>query len=334
MVMAEQTRFLQRFCFSFIAKSIDEWSPFAGLEESAAELKGRVALLSLLVSLGFFLLYFPILIVLGISLEFSVLLALAFVLFLVVFVLTQWLFSLWLYYRVENRRHEVEKILPDFLLLVSSNIRAGSTPFASFRLSALPQFGLLSREVGFATAKSLGNQSFERALSDIASRVKSRLLNESVALFSQSMKQGSNLSRLLETIAFDVRRSQELQQEMLASTRMYVMFVGFIAVVATPVLMAISVQFLRIVQSIQNQSLEQGSTGVLSLSLSITPDFLLQASAVLLIGNALLASLLLGILQGGHARLGLKYFPVLAVASLALLVVFLNALSGLFASFI
>lgn len=319
------------FCFSFSKKQVRELLPYAGLPLELNEVCGRMAVISFFFSVflsgvffaGSFLLSFDI----GI---FERLIA-SLLLVLVLWLLGQWVLSIWLFYRVEGRRDKVEKILPDFLLLVASNVRAGSTPFSAFRSAAIPQFGVLSDEVRTATAKSLGSQSFESALSEISSRVKSRVLLEVISLFSQSMKQGSNFARLLETLAFDLRRSHELQKELLANTKVYVLFVGFVVVVATPILLSISVQFLRMAQYIQDQSLTAVSSGsVLNLVLTVTPDFMVMAAVLLLVGNALLASLLMGLLKRGRLSLGLTYFPILLVVSLVLFWIFLRLLSNFF----
>src|SRR3989338_1305476 len=49
---------------------------------------------------------------------------------------------------------------PGFLLLVSSNINAGMTPFNSFQVAARPEFGPLAEEIKYAVSKSLGTTSF------------------------------------------------------------------------------------------------------------------------------------------------------------------------------
>lgn len=305
--------------------------PYAGLSLELPEVCGRVALLSLFFSVFVSGIVFAGSFLINSEIGIVERLLASIVLMLVLWLLGQWVLTVWLFYRVEGRRDKVEKILPDFLLLVASNVRAGSTPFSSFRSAAIPQFGVLAEEVRTATAKSLGSQSFESALAEISSRVRSRVLLEVISLFSQSMKQGSNFARLLETMAFDLRRSHELQKELLANTQVYVLFVGFVVVVATPILLSISVQFLRMAQYIQEQSLSAVSSGsVLNLVLTVTPEFMVNAAVFLLVGNALLASLMLGLLKRGKLSLGLTYFPILLVVSLVLFWIFLRLLSNFF----
>lgn len=245
------------------------------------------------------------------------------------------LFILQLYYSVYGRAKKVEGILPDFLLLVANNIRSGLTPFAAFRQSARPEFGVLSDEIKVAAAKSLGTQSFEKALQQLSARFDSRLLRDTVSLFAQSLKSGSHLAKLLESSAMDLRKIQELRKEMVTSVRTYVLFVGFVALIATPLLLSISIQFLSILQGIQaTGSSATAQFSFLSPKISITVGVMQNLALLLLVGNSLLAGVFLGVLNYGNVRHGLKYFPPLLVASLLAFFVFQAVVSRFFTSFL
>ncbi|MEK6902415.1 MAG: hypothetical protein AABX02_02400 [archaeon] len=81
-----------------------------------------------------------------------------------------------LYYTIEERRRKVEDILPDFLLLVAGNIRAGMTSFSAFKSSTRPEFGPLSEEVKSVTTRSLGTTSFGSALTAVSEYIRSKSL--------------------------------------------------------------------------------------------------------------------------------------------------------------
>ena len=224
-----------------------------------------------------------------------------------------------LYYLIEGRAQVVDGILPDFLLLVSSNINAGMTPFSAFRAAARPEFGPLAEEAKYAVAKSLGTTSFHQALLELSARIRSDSLKDVVAFFSQAMKAGGKLSKLIESSAFDIRQTQELKKELQSSTKMYVLFVAFIVMIATPLLMAVSVQFLDMVNKIQSSTrvsfLGDTGLGFLATSSELSSGFMANTALVLLFGNALLASFFIGILASGKGKLGLKYFPAILIVS-------------------
>jgi len=240
-----------------------------------------------------------------------------------------------LYYMIEGRTQFVEEILPDFLLLVASHINAGMTPFSAFRNAARKEFGPLSDEIKIATSKSLGTQSFSQALKELSSRLDSRVLKETIWFFSQAMKSGGKLSKLLETTAFDLRQTREMREELYSSTRMYVLFVAFVVIIGAPMLLSISIQFLDMISGIQAQNpVVSGaagtSVGFLGGKLSITSEAVYIIAYTLLLGNAILASMFMGVLTTGKPPMGIKYIPMVAIASIIMFFLARAVLAGFF----
>lgn len=239
-----------------------------------------------------------------------------------------------IYYLIEARSRTVENILPDFLLLVAGNIRAGMTSFSAFRGSARPEFGALSEEIKAVSARSLGVESFTEALSTISNKIKSRNLTETVGFFLQAMKSGGRLAQLLENTSADLRRTQDLKKELQAATATYVIFVGFVIVIATPLLMAVSVEFVELIGKIQGQSLSSGAqdlagTGFVGGKVSITPEFLTSIAYILLFGNSVLAGLFMGTIGSSKPLLGLRYTLPMFVISLIVFFISKQFLKGL-----
>lgn len=240
-----------------------------------------------------------------------------------------------LYYAVEARKKKVEEILPDFLLLVAGNIRAGMTSFSAFKSSARPEFGALAEEIRTVTNRSLGTASFGNALSQISDNIQSQSLNESVRFFMQASRSGGKVAQLLENTSNDLRRTQDLKRELESSTKTYVIFVGFVMVVATPLLMAVSVAFVELITKIQSQaSLSGGDAtaaglGFLGGTLSITPAFLEGMAFVLLVGNAVLAGLFMGMIGQNKPLLGLRFTLPMLLASAVIFMISRVFLAGL-----
>ncbi|MBU1120413.1 type II secretion system F family protein [Candidatus Micrarchaeota archaeon] len=322
-------------------KKIKPMLEFAGIDADLGEWIGKKIFVALLFGLIGLLVpwsvlkYFELIdySVIFIPLILSVILAVGF------FVLVLFLYYLHLYYAIDDRVKRVEAVLPDFLLLMASNMRAGMTPFLAFRSSARKEFTPLSEEVEIAASKSLGTESFREALSELTKRVNSRILRETVSFFAQSLKSGGHLAKMLETGANDITKTQEMKKELISSTKMYVLFVAFVIVIATPLLLSISVQFLEMISDIQSENpLPEGNeagigAGFLSSKISIEPEFMFNSSLVLLFGNALLASIFIGILNEGKGKNGLKYFIPILAASIILFFAFRSVVSG-FLSFL
>jgi flagellar protein FlaJ len=229
------------------------------------------------------------------------------------------LFYLHLSYVIDERRKRVEAILPDFLLLLAANLRAGMTPISAFVESSMPEFGPLEDEVKIVASRSMGSESFITVFGGLSERIDSNILKRVVGLFTTGMISGGHLARLLETSALDIRETQELRQELSASTRMYVIFVLFIVLVGIPLLLSISIQFLVkltvLKAQISETSFSELSPSLFSVGGSLDPAFVEEMTYVILIGTTLFVSILIGVINEGKLLYGLRYFlPLVAIA--------------------
>lgn len=219
-----------------------------------------------------------------------------------------------LLYAVHERARRVEKVLPDFLLMLVSNLRAGMTPYEAFVKSAQPQFAPLDEEIKVAAAKMLGNESLSDALDELRRRFDSKIFDRTFLFFSRGLKSGGKLAKLLEGCVEDIRKIGDLKEEYRASTRSYTIFLIFILVFVMPFLLAISYHFIIFFSNIQaQQSLNVSSVTVQVFSgkISISRDFIERISLITLLVTSLLVSSLIGSISEGKPIYGMKYFPVL-----------------------
>jgi len=251
------------------------------------------------------------------------------------FFATLTLFYLHIFYVIDGRKRMVESILPDFLFLVGNNLRSGMTPFYAFRSAVRPEFGPLSEEINIATKKSLGIQSFSDALKGLATRIDSKILTDTTKFFAQALRSGGRLAQLIETSANDIKQTNILKKELTSSTRMYVLFILFVVVVASPMLLAVSVQFLYILSSIQTETSTisgvgdaeiSSQVGLTGAAITITPEFMKLMGQIIIGVNGLLASVFMGVIGGGKIRDGLKYAPAICIVGLILFEILLGGI--------
>ncbi|MEW6329074.1 MAG: type II secretion system F family protein [Candidatus Micrarchaeota archaeon] len=269
------------------------------------------------------------------ALEYLALLGLCLLAGAFVFAFVLALYYAHLSYVIADRTKRVEKVLPDFLLMVAANLRAGLTPFTAFHTAARPEFGPLEEEVKVVASKAMGSESLDSALNELSERIDSVILAKTVSFFEKGMRSGGHLAKLLETSAEEIRQMHELKREMVISTKTYTIFLIFVVCVITPLLLAISVQFLQTFIKVQvNQSAFASQVGLTFFTgaLSVTPDFILKLSYAVLVGTTLLVSALTGIISEGKLLPGLKYFPVMAAASLILFEIFRYVVAGVLAA--
>jgi flagellar protein FlaJ len=321
---------------------------YAGSRDDPRTWIGIRVFTSVLIGLIGFLIPFSIFPLLNVLLGWSIYfepiirLALMFGLGLGGFLVTVILFYLHLTYVIDGRKKMVENILPDFLFLVGNNLKSGMAPFTAFRSAVRPEFGPLSEEIKIATQKSLGVDSFSDALKSIGRRIDSKVLSDTTKFFAQALRSGGHLAQLIETTALDIKQTNRLKKELVTSTRMYTLFILFVVIIASPMLLAVSVQFLNVLTGIQlktgnisgNAAELAGTSGLGATKIAISSDFMQNVGYFMIITNSFLASIFIGILGGGKIRDGLKYAPVMAIIGLVLFTILLGAIGGLLGGFI
>ncbi|MFA5931471.1 MAG: type II secretion system F family protein [archaeon] len=332
----------------FMEEKVKVALTYAGSKDDARNWIGlRLFIATLMATIGF-LIPFSLFPLLNVALNWEIYfpptikLALMFVLAIVAFLATSALFYLHISYVIDGRKKMVENILPDFLFLVGNNLKSGMSPFYAFRSAVRPEFGPLSEEIKIATQKSLGVQSFSDALRDIGRRIDSKVLSDTTKFFSQALRSGGHLAQLIETTAADIKQTNQLKKELATSTKMYSMFILFVVIIASPMLLAVSVQFLNVLSGIQvktsgltgggNDELMKQS-GLGGGTITITADFMKLIAYFVIFTNSLLASIFIGILGGGKIKDGLKFAPIMIIVGLILFTIFVTAVGGLLGNF-
>ncbi len=239
---------------------------------------------------------------------------------LVGFLLISILFYFSLFFKVVNRASALEKVLPDFLLLIVSNLRAGMSPFSAFVRAAKPEFGALHEEVKMSAARATGTASLVETLQDMSDHFDSRLFNRTIRLFAKGIGSGGQLTKLLRASADEAQHIQDLRAELASTTRTYTMFLGFITTIIMPFLLSVSTLFVAVFISYQpetNVSGEAAMGGIPTFSgkILITTWEMMAISIGTLIITSLMVSSLSGIISKGRALYGIKYFPIFAIIS-------------------
>ena len=213
-------------------------------------------------------------------------------------------------------------MLPDFLSLVVSNLRAGMSPYAAFVHASRPEFGAFHEAVMHSMAKMGGKGSIAEALVDVSENFDSPILRRTVTLFAKGVGSGGQLVRLLNSSAEEVRRIQDLRAELISATRTYTIFLSFIVILVMPFLLAVSTNFVLVFVRLEANA--NGATSSMpggakmpsfSGKILITADDMTNISFITLVIIDLMVSILIGVVDRGKIMYGIKSFPVLAVLS-------------------
>lgn len=288
---------------------------YAGLNMNADAFLGQVVMVSIIY--GIIAFFAPLALFGGFRLDFAIGAAL-------LFGISLFMSYMWVYFKVEDRTKKVESILPDTFQMIAANLRAGMTPYKALKSVAKGHPGPLADEIEYVTSHALGIESFGENLMKISERIKSDTLDKSMKLFTTSMRSGGRLATLLEELSVDMSETQALKNELKTSTKTYTAFIMFTVLFGAPLLLAISVNFVGMITNMQSKTLQSSTDfgmGGLMSTIPITQGFMMTISMSMLFFTSILASMLMGTINEGEPKSGLKY--ALGIMAACLVVFFI-----------
>jgi flagellar protein FlaJ len=251
---------------------------------------------------------------------------------------------------VYQRSRKIEGMLPDALRIISANMRAGMTIENALWSAARPEFGPFRDELSKVAADTFGGMPIENALLSMPERVDSRLLARSMDLMVEGLRLGGRMTDLLDRIAADISSRQGLQRQIETSTTTYAIFIVFSALVAAPMLFAVSTFYSEI-----NEKTLSGFTSGMQVSSAarariassgiplLLPskqadqigfaDIRLFSLGVIVI-TAFFAALLIAQIKEGEASRGLSYVPIFVAAAMFIFIIGLLGLEIAFAGMV
>ncbi|MDI6738397.1 MAG: type II secretion system F family protein [Nanoarchaeota archaeon] len=255
--------------------------------------------------------------------------------FAVTFIAFEVFIYTWLALSVEAKAKFMEKVLPDALQLMSSNLRAGMTPERALLLAARPEFGPLSDEINRAGKEVAVGKEIDEALIEITKRVKSDKIEKMMALIVSGLRSGGELAALLDHTARNLRDQDFVDQKIRSSVRMYVIFIFTAVGVGAPVLYSLSSFLVEVLTNILGK-IEIPKTSAMSLpitisSVSISPDFVMKYVIIALCVTSILGSMAIGLISKGEEKQGLKYAPLLIALALGIFFLVRWGISGMMA---
>jgi hypothetical protein len=241
--------------------------------------------------------------------------------------------------KIFNRTKKMEAVLPDFLRLVSENLKGGMPFERSLWSSIRPEFGILSHEVRLAAKKVMTGTDLEVAIREFTGKYDSPIMKRSFDLITEGMKGGGRVAEVIDRVIDTIEETKELKSEISATNLSYIIFVVVIVVIVAPGLFTLSFQFLTILQSLgERLSSSGGGQAAASVPLSfgntpITPEefrnFSRQAIAVI----AVFAGMIISMISKGSIKGGIKYVPFLFIASQIVYAVAMKAVTSVFSGF-
>ena len=253
------------------------------------------------------------------------------------------LFVLWvLFYivvdlKIFKRKIDIEDVLPDFLQLTASNIKAGMTIDRALWYAVRPRFGVLAKEIEIVAKETMKGEDLKEALQKFADKYESLLLKRSVSLIIEGIDSGGEIGTLLNKIAVNIQENKITRKEMAANITTYVIFISFATIGAAPVLFALSGVLIRVISDLGGTL---GGVGASSAGFAISfsgsgiayEDFRIFA-IICLIMTSFFSAVIIATIRKGSAKEGYKYIPAFIIITLTLFFIADNVLGKLLGVF-
>lgn len=236
--------------------------------------------------------------------------------------------------KIYYRTKKMEDQLPDFLQVLSANLKGGMTFEKALWSAVKPRFNILGSEMAKASKKVMTGYDVSKALIELADKYDSLMLMRTVDLMISEVESGGNVAELIDKLVDNLKETKVLKDEMSASAIAYVIFISVIVVVISPLLFALSFHLLKVfISFIDKLSIATQNVHTLPFLFSkvnINPQDFRIFSLVAIFVISLFSSMIVSIVEKGDMKGGLKYIPIYVFGSIAFYLFFMKVLDILF----
>ncbi len=258
-------------------------------------------------------------------------------LFSIVLFILWFLFYISLDVAIFKRKQKMEQVLPDFLQLTSSNIRAGMTIDQALWFSVRPRFGVLAKEIEEVAKRTFAGESLDVALRHFVKKYDSKTLERSMNLLIEGVRAGGEIGNLLNKIASNIQEMNIMKKEMAANVTTYVIFITFATVLAAPFLFGMAYQLVIVIQEVFSRvNISPGTVTGFPIQISkgvvSTGDFRTFAIVSLMI-TSFFSAIIISAIKKGNIKGGIKYIPTFMISSIILFLIVVKLFSFIVGGF-
>jgi len=240
--------------------------------------------------------------------------------------------------RIYLRTKKMEEMLPDFLQVVSSNLKGGMSFENALLGSINPRFSILANEMAEVSKKVMTGHDVGKALSELGQKYDSPMLKRTIDLMISEVESGGEIAGLIDKIVENIKELKVLKEEISASAVAYTIFIGAIVIVIAPLLFSLSFHLLIVILNfVSRVAVATTSVGALPLTITevvVNPENFRYFSIMSLVVISFFSSLIVSTVEKGNIKSGLKYIPIFLIGSLGLYFVFMKILGAVFSGLI
>jgi pilus assembly protein TadC len=226
--------------------------------------------------------------------------------------------------RIYKRIINMEENLPDFLVLVSTNLKGGMNVESALWNSIKPKFGVLAEEITLVSKKVMTGYDVAEALAELHDKYNSPELKRTLNLIVSELEIGGRITKIIDDIIAQLTSTRKLKKKMVSSVLSYIIFISAITLCIAPFLFALSYNLVNFIYQFVSKI---GGSMAVSASVptflanmkpsSIDPEMFKYFGYFTVGTIAVFSSVIVSIIEKGDIKGGLKYMPIFIVVSLS-----------------
>jgi len=234
--------------------------------------------------------------------------------------------------KIYNRTIKIEKVLPDYLVLVSTNLKGGLSFEKALWTAIRPEFDVLAKEMTLASKRVLTGSDIKESLQEFSNKYESPQLRRSLNLIIGEVESGGKIVHIIDKVIDNLKKSAILKQEMAAATVTYTIFMVAIVLFITPALFALAQQLLKIILGVTASLGGSGANSPISFGggATVNPADFKTFSMVAIGIISTFSAMIISIISRGDIKGGIKYIPIFLIITIVVFLVLTNILGGFF----
>lgn len=216
------------------------------------------------------------------------------------------------------RVRKMELVFPDFLELVSSNLRAGMTVDKALLLGARKEFAPLDEVIIMLGKDLVTGKKIDQALLEMSERTGSERIQKIITLINSGIRSGGNIAILLEQTATNMRERYFVEKRAASNVLMYVIFIFVAVTIGAPALFGLSnvlVDVLtKLLQNIPSSDSLPANIPFTLTTIALPSSFITIYAIAFIILMSVIGSLVIGLVNKGEEKEGVRYIiPMCAI---------------------
>lgn len=237
---------------------------------------------------------------------------------------------------IENQKIKtMEVVFPDFLQLISSNLKAGIPIDKAIVISSRKEFSPLDEQINQFGRDIVTGKPVELAMKEMSLRIGSEKISKTISLIITGMRSGGNIATLLEETSANLKERQYVEKRAASNIIMYIVLILFAVGIGAPILFSLSTVLVGVLTKILG-NLPEVQTSIATpfafTSISISSTFITYFAIFFLLTIDILGSMVIGLVQKGEEREGLKYVLPLVIVSLSVFFILKLVLANYFSN--